>query len=91
MKKAWDLFGISLFALTVVISGGKTLLPTAAYAASMTGPNVVNVVAKEYEFEMPDSLPAGPTLFHFTDEGNQAVGLHVRRGIAGGGSKRLDR
>ena len=28
-------------------------------------------MAKEYQYEMPDTLSAGPTLFHFTDEGNQ--------------------
>jgi hypothetical protein len=32
---------------------------------------VANVVAKDYQFEMPDSLPAGPTLFHFTNDGSQ--------------------
>jgi hypothetical protein len=31
---------------------------------------VVNVVASEYRYEMPDSIPAGPTLFHLTDDGN---------------------
>jgi hypothetical protein len=40
-------------------------------AATPAGPNVVNVVAKEYRYEMPDSIPAGPTLFHLTDEGSE--------------------
>ena len=39
--------------------------------AASAGPNVVNVTAREYMFEMPDSIPAGPTMFHFTDEGNE--------------------
>ena len=71
MKRAWFLTGISLFVLTVYLSGGKALLPAAAYAKKAAGPNVVNVVAKEYQYEMPDSIPAGPTLFHFTDAGTQ--------------------
>jgi len=70
MKRTWYLVGISLFALTTYINGGKALLPSAAHAKSMARPNVVNVVAREYQFEMPDTLPAGPTLFHFTDDGN---------------------
>jgi hypothetical protein len=71
MKKAWYIAGISLFALTAYVSGGEALLPSAAHAKTTAGPNVVNVVAKEYQYEMPDTLPAGPTLFHFTDAGNQ--------------------
>ena len=72
MKKVWNLAGFALFALTAYISVGTTLLPKTADAEITTnGPNVVNVVAKEYKYEMPDSLPAGPTLFQFTDNGNQ--------------------
>ena len=71
MKKTWYLAGIALFALTAYVSGEKAGLPLAAHAKTMAGPNVVNVAAKEYQFEMPDSLPAGPTLFHFTDDGKQ--------------------
>jgi len=71
MKRAWYLVGISFIALTAYVSGEKTLLPSAAHAETTAGPNVVNVVAKDYQYEMPDSLPAGPTLFHFTDDGSQ--------------------
>jgi uncharacterized protein (DUF2141 family) len=71
MKKAWYLAGIASFAFTVCVSGEKVWVPSAAHAGTTAGPNVVNVVAKEYQYEMPDTLPAGPTLFHFTDDGNQ--------------------
>jgi hypothetical protein len=71
MKKTWYLAGIALFALTAYVSGEKAWLPSAALAKTTAGPNVVNVVAKDYQFEMPDSLPAGPTLFHFTNDGSQ--------------------
>lgn len=53
----------------VVVLSWVLLLPQVAGAS--TGPNVVNVVAKEMLYEMPDSIPAGPTLFHFTNAGNQ--------------------
>ena len=71
MNKTLYFAGISLLALTAFVSGEKALLPSAAHAKTAAGPNVVNVVAREYQYEMPDTLPAGPTLFHFTDDGNQ--------------------
>jgi len=71
MKKVLYFAGIASFAITAYVSGEKALLPWAAHAATATGPNVVNVVAREYQFEMPDTLPAGPTLFHLTDDGSQ--------------------
>jgi len=70
MNKTLSLAGISLFILTALVGGGKALLPPVAHAGTAAGPNVVNVVAREYRFEMPDAVPAGPTLFHFTDDGN---------------------
>lgn len=63
MRKTWYLAGIALFALAAYTGGVEASDPSAV------GPNVVNVVAREYQFEMPDTLPAGPTLFHFTDDG----------------------
>lgn len=71
MKKAWYLAGIALCALTAYVSGEQAWLPSAARAETTAGPNVVSVVAKDYQFELPDSLPAGPTLFHFTNDGSQ--------------------
>ena len=71
MKKTRYLAVIAVCALIAFVSGELAMLPTAAIAKTTIGPNVVNVVAKEYQFEMPDTLPAGPTRFHFTDDGNQ--------------------
>ena len=71
MKKAWYSAGISLFALTAFIGSGQDWLPTVAHAKTSAEPKVVNVVASEFRFEMPDTLPAGPTLFHLTDVGKQ--------------------
>jgi len=51
-----------------VVAVSLTLLLSQSALAS--GPNVVNVVAKEMMYEMPESIPAGPTLFHFTNAGN---------------------
>lgn len=42
-----------------------------AAAAPAEAPNVVDVVAKDYRFDMPDTLPAGPTLFNLTNNGAQ--------------------
>lgn len=62
MKRIRYLAG--MLALCVSVGGAPT-----AYAAA--GPHVVNVVAKDYQYTMPDSIPAGPTLFHLTDEAGQ--------------------
>lgn len=71
MRKAWNFALVSLFATSAYISGEQVLLPPTAHAKTSAGPNVVNVVAKEYQYDMPDTLPAGPTLFRLTNEGNQ--------------------
>lgn len=42
-----------------------------ASAAPTAGPNVVDVVTTDYRFHMPDTLPAGPTLFHVTNNSPQ--------------------
>lgn len=55
---------------SVVVSSCALLLSQGAMTASAS-PNKVNVVAKEFSYEMPDSIPAGPTLFHLTNAGNQ--------------------
>jgi len=70
MNKAWHFVGLGVFAVIVYVGNGMALLPPSAHAAK-AGPNVVNVITKEYGFEMPSSIPAGPTLFHLTDEGKE--------------------
>jgi len=60
MRKIGLIAGISLLSLTGCAGG-----------VSAAGPNVIDVVATEYQYQMPDTLPAGPTLFHFTNNGNQ--------------------
>ncbi len=69
MTKARYITGITLFALAAYVSGGTAFISSAAHAGPAAGPNVVNVVAREFRYQMPDTLPAGPTLFHFTDDG----------------------
>jgi uncharacterized cupredoxin-like copper-binding protein len=71
MSKIWYVVRMSFLVLTAYVSGENALLPSAARAEMSVGPNVVNVVAREYQYEMPDTLPSGPTLFHFTDDGKQ--------------------
>src|SRR5262249_10497723 len=41
-----------------------------APAAAAT-PNMVSFTAKEYSFEGPDSIPAGLTMIHLTDNGKE--------------------
>ncbi|HEX9754992.1 MAG TPA: hypothetical protein VGA42_04760 [Gemmatimonadales bacterium] len=37
--------------------------------AAPEGPNVVEIVATEYQFQMPDTLPSGPTTFRLVGQG----------------------
>ena len=57
---------------------------TAASAATATPaptsaatPNMVSFTAKEFSFEGPDSIPAGLTMFHLTDAGEQLHHLQL--------------
>ncbi len=56
---------------------------TDAAAPTTAGPNVVNVVAREYAFEMPDTIPAGLTRFELKDEGKEPHHLFVMK-VEGG-------
>jgi hypothetical protein len=44
---------------------------TSAAAAPAPTPNMVSFTAKEFSFEGPDSIPAGLTMFHLTDAGQE--------------------
>lgn len=71
MKKVRNFAGIALLALTVCATGEKALAPAVAHARIEARPAVVNVVARDYRFDMPDSVPGGPIRFHFTNDGKQ--------------------
>lgn len=43
----------------------------AGSAAAPAGPNVVNIIATEYKFESPESIPAGLTTLKLTDNGKE--------------------
>jgi hypothetical protein len=52
--------------------------PAAAAApAAPAGANMVSFTAKEFSFEGPDTIPAGLTMFHLTDAGQQLHHLQV--------------
>lgn len=71
MNKSWHFVFVPLFAFTIFLSGKQYFQAYAAHAGSNPEINIVDVVAREFKFEMPDTLPSGPTLFHLTDDGNQ--------------------
>ena len=43
----------------------------APVASAAAAPNVVNIVATDYKFDAPDSIPAGLTTFRMTDSGKE--------------------
>lgn len=57
------------FAVAFMIVAQLSL--SSARADIPAGPNVVNVISSDFSFDMPDSLPAGPTLFHHINNGEQ--------------------
>lgn len=63
-------------ALALASVAGAQARPSGPKATAITfrapeGANVVTVVAREYAFAMPDSIPAGLTTFRLRDEGRQ--------------------
>ena len=48
-----------------------TAASAAAAGAAAATPNMVSFTAKEFSFEGPDSIPAGLTMFHLTDAGQE--------------------
>lgn len=40
-------------------------------ASAAAAPNVVNIIATDYKFDAPDSIPAGLTTFRMTDSGKE--------------------
>ena len=59
---------------TTDTAAAATPAPAAAASAS---PNMVSFTAKEFSFEGPDSIPAGLTMFHLTDAGQQLHHLQL--------------
>lgn len=67
MKKHWLVLALGLF----LITSSSYTYASSAVAQIPKGIHVVTVVAKGYKYEMPDTVPAGPILFKFTDNGSQ--------------------
>jgi hypothetical protein len=61
------LFPLVLLAGMLVLSA----IPQRAISQAIRAANVVTVVAREYAFTMPDSIPAGLTTFVLRDEGRE--------------------
>jgi hypothetical protein len=58
-------------------SSGISLLCTRGRFDSTTG--VVTVIAKDYSFEAPDSVPAGPTTFKLINQGSELHHLQLAK------------
>lgn len=79
MIKASSMAGFFSFVMTLIGGLGAALLSQPVFAGAIAGTNLVNVVATEYGYQMPDTLPAGPTLFHLTDAGNELHHMTIVR------------
>jgi len=63
----------------------KSVRPPRQAVVSMTEPNVVNVVAREYSFEAPTELPAGFTTFHLVNDGHEIHNIQLLKAQGGQG------
>ena len=54
-----------------------TATAAAPAAAAAATPNMVTFTAKEYAFDGPDSIPAGLTMFHLNDAGQELHHLQI--------------
>ena len=75
MKKYWVFTVLALLALTA----NYAVYATPSVAKIPKGIHIVKVAAKEYKFEMPDTISAGPTLFKFTNNGSQLHHMTIVR------------
>jgi uncharacterized cupredoxin-like copper-binding protein len=68
-----------LVALSVACAKSEPPKAESAAPAPPAGPNVVEVVASDSAFMMPDTLPAGPTTFHLVNQGPSIHHIQVVR------------
>lgn len=65
-------------------SAALTIALVAAACSSAPSPNEVTVGGLDYAFEVPDTLPAGPTVFHFENRGevrHEMILVRLREGV----------
>lgn len=63
------LIGLAVMAVASTDARAQSLSPTRF--VPLAGANVVNIVAHEYAFDVPASIPAGLTTFRFVDAGKE--------------------
>lgn len=71
--------------LVCALATATVWLAAACATSRPVEPPVVQIVAHDFAFEAPDSLPPGPTRFHFRSDGSVAheVGFaRVKRGVS---------
>jgi hypothetical protein len=71
--------GIVTFAVTLLLGIGCRGAGKDEGALPSAAPNVVTVIAREYAFQMPDSIPAGLTTFRLIDQGKEPHHLYVMK------------
>jgi ketosteroid isomerase-like protein len=62
-----------------VVGGAQLAAPQHVGQARGEGSNVVNVITREFAFEIPDTIPAGLTTFRLRNEGKQPHHLMLYR------------
>jgi uncharacterized cupredoxin-like copper-binding protein len=63
----------------------KSVKPPRQQVISMTEPNVVTVIAREYSFQAPTDVPAGFTTLHLVNEGQEIHNVQLLKAPGGQG------
>jgi len=63
----------------------KSTRPPRPAVVSMTEPNVVTVVARDYSFDAPTELPAGFTTLHLVNQGKEVHNIQLLKAPGGQG------
>ena len=71
MKNARYILLLPLFAVGACTNSQQAMLDTPPRNLVAAAPKVVDVMTTEFQFDMPDSVPAGPTVFHLINKGHQ--------------------
>jgi hypothetical protein len=64
----------------VPAAAAQAAAPAATLSAAATGPNIVTFTATEYGYQGPkEEIPAGPTVFRFSNQGKELHHLVIVR------------
>jgi hypothetical protein len=71
MKSALGIFTLALPVLVMACNSAKAPEHAAAASDSVSSPHAVTIIARNYAYQMPDTLASGLTTFHLLNKGTE--------------------